>query len=187
MTLAEAVRLLGKPNEQDRVVHSTATQPKGKPAPYIEAFWRKGPEDDPLQTLNAVADLQTQRILRLSVSGGVYATAEGISTKTMLSEVRKRYRTVQVRSYYFGTKDEPGYQGFYFDVVAAGMAFAYGTQDAIPPSAMFARMTPSEIVVHPAGKPVLAVESGKVGLGNLYDEKDTDEKAIARWFRTGKF
>lgn len=183
MAVAEAVRLRGKPQNTERVGLSTSKNPKPTPTDYQELlWWEGGSADDPESWLMAL--VRRERIVQLAAMGEGYVLPTGLTSGSALEKIRRTYPKLTVRAGYFGSEDEPGYVGYFFDSVQQGVAFTHGTQDDISTYNSLPTLTPESIVVHPAGKPVLLAEHGRIGL----EEKPQGEtsRRIAVWLAGGK-
>lgn len=182
MGVAEALRLRGKSQSVEKVGLSTNKKPKPSPTAYKELlWWEGGTADEPESWL--VALVKGDKILQLSAMGAGYVLPTGISTLSDFTEIRKAYPKLAVHAGYFGSEDEPGYVGYFFDDPRQGVAFTIGTQDDISTYNGLPKSTPESIVVHPARQKVLRIEHGLVGL----EEKPQGptSKRIAAWFAGG--
>ncbi len=182
MGVAEALRLRGKPQNVEKVGLSTHKKPKPSPTAYKELlWWEGGTADEPESWL--VALVKGEKILQLSAMGAGYVLPTGISTLSDFTKVRKAYPKLAVHAGYFGSEEEPGYVGYFFDEPRHGVAFTIGTQDDIATYNSLPKSPPESIVVHPARQKVLRIEHGLVGL----EEKPLGEtsKRIAAWFAGG--
>ena len=182
MPVVEALRLRGKPQSTEWVALSTQNNPKPVPTAFLELlWWEGGTADEPESWL--VALVKGEKILQLSAMGAGYVLPTGISTLSDFTKVRKAYPKLMVHAGYFGSEDEPGYVGYFFDDPRNGVAFIIGTQDDISTYNGLPKSTPESIVVHPVRQKVLFIEHGLVGL----EEKPqgTTSKRIAAWFAGG--
>jgi hypothetical protein len=182
MTVTQARRLCGKPHSEERVGLSTHKKPKPTPTPYKELlWWEGGTADDPESWLVALVNKET--ILQLSVMGTDYQLPTRLSTVSDFTQVRKAYPKLTVHAGYFGSEDEPGYVGYFFDAPRQGLAFTIGTQDDISTYNGLPKASPESIVVHPAGQSVLLIEHGLQGL----PEKPLGETSqrISTWLAGG--
>ena len=182
MGVREALRLRGKPNSTEWVGLSTNKNPKPVLLGSLELlWWEGGTADDPESWL--VAHVQHERIVQLSAMGANYRLGNGVSTTSDFTQIRKVYPKLTVRAAYFGSEDEPGYVGYFFDEVRQGMAVTKGTQDDVGLYSELPKLTPESIVVHPPRQKVLLMEHGLVGLEENPPGKTS--KYIAAWLAGG--
>jgi hypothetical protein len=182
MGVLEAIRLRGRPQSTEWVGVSSAKNPKPTPTTTLELlWWEGGTADDPESWL--IAHVKREKIVQLSAMGTNYRLTNGISTQSDFTRIRKAYPKLRVRSGYFGSEDEPGYVGYFFDEIAQGLAFTKGTQDDIATYNSLPKSFPESLVVHPPRQRVLFMEHGLIGL----EEKGVGEtsKRIAAWLAGG--
>ncbi len=182
MSVREALRLRGKPNSTERIGLSTNKHPKPQLTRDQELlWWEGGTADDPESWL--VASIHRERIVQLAAMGVDYRLPSGLSTASEFALIRKTYPKLTVRVGYFGSGDEPGYVGYFFDSLPLGVAFTKGTQDDVGLHNELPKLTPESIVVHPVRQRVLLMEHGLVGL----EEKPLGKTSqrIAAWLAGG--
>ena len=182
MSVLEVLRLRGRPQSTQWVGVSTGKNPKPAPTTTLELlWWEGGTADDPESWL--VAHVKRERVVQLSAMGESYKLTNGISTLSDFTRIRKAYPKLKVRAGYFGSEEEPGYVGYFFDEVMQGLAFTKGTQDDISTVNSLPKLNPESLVVHPPRQKVLLMEDGLIGL----EEKGVGEtsKRIAVWLAGG--
>ena len=178
MGVLEAIRLRGRPQSTEWVGVTTAKNPKPTPTTTLELlWWEGGTADDPESWL--IAHVKRERVVQLSAMGINYRLTNGIATTSDFTKVRKAYPKLRVRSGYFGSEEEPGYVGYFFDDIALGLAFTKGTQDDSATYNSLPQLFPESIVVHPPRQRVLLMEHGLIGL----EEKKLGEtsRRISGW------
>ncbi|MCX6369279.1 MAG: hypothetical protein NTX57_21600 [Armatimonadetes bacterium] len=182
MGVLEAIRLRGRPQSTEWVEVSTVKNPKPAPTTTLELlWWEGGTADDPESWL--IAHVKRERVVQLYAMGVNYRLTNGISTTSDFTRIRKVYPKLKVRAGYFGSEDEPGYVGYFFDEIAQGLAFTQGTQDDTATYNSLPKSFPASLVVHPPRQRVLLMEHGLIGL----EETPLGEtsKRIAAWLAGG--
>lgn len=91
------------------------------------------------------------KAVQIEFNSPALKTADGVSVRSSLGQFRAKHRGLKVSAY--GYED---YIGYYYDDVRLGLAFSVGVQDNFDAS-----VTPSSLIVHLPGQPVIPERNGR--------------------------
>jgi hypothetical protein len=111
---------------------------------------------------------RARRVVQIEFNDPKYKTAGGVSIASTLAEFRAQHKRPRARAYLYDDGEGSGYVGYYYDAVADGIAFSFGTQDLFD-----ANTIPEALRVHAPGVPVIPDPGGK-------PTKATDERPVEK-------
>ena len=158
-TRAATIKALGKPSETKRWRSG-----------LIKDSWLgldKQPGAEDSQLFFKVV-YRANLVVQIEFNNAKYKTANGISIDSTLAEFRAKHKRPRLSAFEYADGDGGGYAGYYYDDVAGGIAFSFGTQDYFD-----ATVIPGELRVHEAGQPVVFDPGGKAIRGN--DERPIEK------------
>jgi hypothetical protein len=107
-------------------------------------------------------------VVQIEFNDPKYKTAGGISVGSTLAEFRAQHKRPRVRAYVYDDGEGSGFVGYYYDAVAGGIAFSFGTQDNFD-----ANTIPEALRIHAPGVPVIPDPGGKPTPAN--DERPVEK------------
>lgn len=159
MAASQATALLGKPTQKTRVKTAAPDGKTSRPTAWDEWRWAEGKSDDDGLTIL----LKKNRIVQCAATGRAFGTPDGLSTGSKLADIRRRRPRLTLRLFGFGTDEEPGYLGYWFVDLAAGIAFTHGTQDDLSSYDQLPSLHPQSLVVFAPAAGIVPVEFGFLG------------------------
>jgi hypothetical protein len=111
---------------------------------------------------------RARRVVQIEFNDPKYKTAGGISVSSTLAEFRAQHKRPRVRAFIYDDGEGSGYVGYYYDAVAGGIAFSFGTQDNFD-----ANTIPEALRIHAPGVPVIPDPGGKPTPAN--DERPVEK------------
>lgn len=110
---------------------------------------------------------RARRVVQIEFNDPKYKTAAGISIESTLAQFRAKHRRPRAHAYAY-IDDGSGFVGYYYDDIAGGIAFSFGTQDYFD-----ATVIPEALRVHAMGQPVIPDPGGKPTRAN--DERPIEK------------
>ena len=111
---------------------------------------------------------RARRVVQIEFNDPKYKTAAGVSIASTLAEFRAQHKRPKARAYVYDDGEGSGYVGYYYDAVAEGIAFSFGTQDLFD-----ANTIPEALRIHAPGVPVIIDPGGKPTRAN--DERPVEK------------
>lgn len=108
------------------------------------------------------------RVVQIEFNDPKYKTAAGVSVASTLAEFRAQHKRPRARAFVYDDREGSGFVGYYYDDVAGGIAFSFGTQDYFD-----ATTIPEALRVHASGQPVIPDAGGR-------PTKATDERPVGK-------
>lgn len=185
---ADVWKQMGKPSSTEVVPHGTHI--------YTADLWVY---DNTTVTITFEQD----KVVQIGFDSPHLTTADGLSTRSTLAQIRRRYPSLTVRGYTVlmpGTveksgvsshrlDDGTGANGYWLDDVPRGIAFTIQTQDAAAPGWLDRSpipFVPNKIVIHrPSHAVIPIVEGGWAELDQPADDPDS-LRLLRSWFTPRK-
>ena len=140
MDRADIWKILGKPSH-------TATVPHGMSLYGADVWYGSGHE------LTVISE--RDKVIQIGFNSPRLTTTDGLSPKSTLAQVRRRYPLLTVQAYtllHFSEGDgryRPGLSAYYLDNVHEGIAFAFTNQEGITPDTLNEAV--GTIIIHRLG------------------------------------
>lgn len=159
MTASQGAALLGKPTQKTHVKTAAPDAKTSRPTPWDEWRWAEGKSDDDGLTIL----MKQNRLVQIAATGRAFRTPNRLSTESTFAEIRQRHPRLTLRLFGFGTDEEPGYLGYWFVDLSAGIAFTHGTQDDLSSYDQLPNLHPQSLVVFAPTAGVVPIEFGFLG------------------------
>jgi len=111
---------------------------------------------------------RARRVVQIEFNDPKYQTAGGVSIASTLAQFRAQHKRPRARAYVYDDGEGSGYVGYYYDAIAEGIAFSFGTQDLFD-----ANTVPEALRIHAPGIPVIIDPGGKPTRAN--DERPVEK------------
>ncbi|RYX81280.1 hypothetical protein EON83_24850 [bacterium] len=150
-TLAQVRALLGSPTKTTKWKSGETQDSFMGTKPPVDEY---GSEKYPRR--NLVVIYRAGKVVQIEFNSPAFRTSKGISLKSSLQDFRRAYGSPKAQALAMLDEGGGGYVAYYYDSVANGIAFSFGTQDYFD-----ATITPVELRIHKRGAKVLPDPGGK--------------------------
>lgn len=174
MDRADVWKVLGRPSHTDSVPHGMAL--------YGEDRWENGGH-----TLWVVS--QRDKVIQIEFNSPRIATTDGLTPRSTLAQVRRRYPALSVRLYFLkyagGFDSHLPTDGYYLDDERRGIAFTVSAEEGIDEGTLLGPL--DTIIIHRPGVRAVPIYDAHSGDGRwLGPSRDPKSLRLMRsWFTPG--